>query len=114
MCNSVYPITVRKTAGIGHCVLRALPGPHHSAYGCSVVHVLSETDVATCIKIETLLSPQATVLRDFKCKQYKTPWGEVTRDFREAGNMALELNFCFGSESNVQMQKNAVNLLQNR
>ena len=76
MCNSVHPIAVRKTAGAGHCVPMALPGPHRSPYRCSVVHVLSEIDVATCIKIETLLFPQATVLRDAKGKQYKTPRGK--------------------------------------
>lgn len=76
MCNSVHPIAVRNTAGAGHCVPMALPGPHHSLYRCSAVHVLSETDVATCIKIETLLSPRATVLRDAKGKQYKTTRGK--------------------------------------
>lgn len=79
-CNSIHSTAVRKAAGAGQGVLMAPPGPHHSACRCIVVRVLSENDDATCIKIETLLFPQAIILRDTKCKQYKVTGGEVIQD----------------------------------
>lgn len=71
----------------------ALPVRPHSACHCIVVPVLSENDDATCIKIEILLFPQAIMLRDTKCKQYKVTGGEAIQNC-EAGNVSQELNFC--------------------